>query len=176
MNFEKCIDCGDFVLKKITPNMENARELLSVINDNRDYLSTYLEWIDEYTTLEKTLANITKSYSNDVCSYFITIGGKIAGKIGFVDIDENMGEISYWLAKKYTGRGIMTRALNLISGIGFNKIGLNRIQLTLDVDNIRSESVALRCGFRLDGILRRYFLLRGVPRDMKMFSRLKTDN
>ena len=40
MNFEKYIDCGDFVLEKITPDMENARELLSVINDNRDYLST----------------------------------------------------------------------------------------------------------------------------------------
>ena len=176
MNFEKYIDCGDFVLEKITPDMENARELLSVINDNRDYLSTYLEWVDDYTTLEKTLANIKKSYSNDVCSYFITIGGKIVGKIGFVDIDENMGEISYWLTKKYTGRGIMTRALNLISGIGFNKIGLNRIQLTLDADNIRSEAVAQRCGFQLEGILRKYFLLRGVPRDMKMFSKVKTDN
>ena len=176
MKFEKCIDCGDFVLEKITPNMKKAQELLSVINDNRDYLSTYLEWIDDYTTSEKTLANITKSYSNDVCSYFITIDGKIAGKIGFVDVDENMGEVSYWLAKEYTGRGIMTRALNLMSDIGFNKIGLNRIQLTLDVDNICSEAVAKRCGFQLDGILRKYFLLRGVPRDMKMFSKLKTDN
>lgn len=75
------------------------------------------------------------------------------------------------LARDYTGRGIMTRALNLMTDIGFNKMGLNRIQLTLDVDNTGSDAVACRCGFKLDGVLRQYFLLRGV----KMYSKLKTD-
>jgi len=176
MKFEKYIDCGDFTLEKITPDKQNAQKLLDVINDNRAFLSKYLEWVDKYTTIEKTLTNIEKSYSVDICSYFIKVDGKIAGKIGFVDIDENMGEISYWLGQKYTKHGIMTRALNLMTDIGFNKIGLNRIQLTLDIDNTSSEAVAKRCGFRLDGILRKYFLLRSIPRDMKMFSKLKTDN
>ena len=176
MVFEKKIDCGDFVLEKIIPDTKNAESLLNVINNNRDHLAPYLEWVDSYTTTEKTLANITKSYSDDICAYFIIVDNQIAGKIGFVDVDENMGEISYWLAKEYTGRGIMTRALNLMTGIGFSKMGLNRIQLTLDVDNTSSEAVAQRCGFKLDGVLRKYFLLRGVSRDMKIYSKLKTDN
>lgn len=62
-----------------------------------------------------------------------------------------------------------------MTDIGFNKMGLNRIQLTLDVDNTSSDAVARRCGFALDGVLRQYFLLRGVPRDMKMYSKIKTD-
>lgn len=176
MVFEKHIDCGDFVLEKIVPDAQNAQKLLGVIDTNRVFLSKYLEWVDAYTTTDKTLANITKTFSDESCSYFIIVDNQIAGKIGYVDTDENMGEISYWLAEQYTGRGIMTRALNLMADIGFSKIGLNRIQLTLDVDNTASEAVAQRCGFKLDGVLRKYFLLRGTPRDMKMYSKLKTDN
>ena len=174
--FDRNINCGDFVLTKLAPTLENAQRLLDVINANRAFLSEYLEWVDAYTTTEKALANITKSHPDDMCAYFIMVDGQIAGKIGFVDTDGNMGDISYWLAQEYTGRGIMTRALNLMTDIGFNKIGLNRVQLTLDIDNKRSAAVAERCGFQLDGILRQYFLLRGTPRDMKMYSKLKTDN
>ena len=175
MIFERCIDCSDFILEKLTPNAENAQALLSVLDDNRSFLNPYLEWVDGYTTTEKTLANISKTSADDACSYFIMVDGQIAGKIGFVDVDDNMGEISYWLAQKYTGRGIMTRALNLMTEIGFKKMGLNRIQLTLDVDNAASDAVARRCGFQLDGVLRQYFVLRGTPRDMKMYSKLKID-
>lgn len=37
---------------------------------------------------------------------------------------------------------------------------------------IGSAAVALRCGYECEGVLRKYFVLRGVPRDMKMFSRV----
>ncbi|MDE6250590.1 MAG: GNAT family N-acetyltransferase [Alphaproteobacteria bacterium] len=175
MDFEKHIYCEDFALVKLAPTDENADALLREIDENREFLGRFLDWVDAYTNIEKTKANIAKSYPIDICSYFIIVDEKIAGKIGFVDVDDNMGEISYWLTREYTGRGIMTRALNLMTDIGFNKMGLNRIQLTLDVDNTGSDAVARRCGFKLDGVLRQYFLLRGAPRDMKMYSKLKTD-
>ena len=175
MDFEKHIDCGDFALVKLAPTDENADALLRVIDRNREFFGRFLEWVDAYNNIDKAKSNIAKSYPTDACSYFILVDNKIVGKIGFVDVDDNMGEISYWLAREYTGRGIMTRALNLMTDIGFNKMRLNRIQLTLDVDNTGSDAVARRCGFKLDGVLRQYFLLRGVPRDMKMYSKLKTD-
>lgn len=78
---------------------------MSVINANREFLGEFLEWVDGYTTTDKTLANIEKSYGDDVCAYFIMVADEIAGKIGFVDTDDNMGEISYWLAHGFNGRG-----------------------------------------------------------------------
>lgn len=170
--FLRSIDMGDFRLDKLEPTVENAERLLSVINANREFLGEFLEWVDGYTTTDKTLANIKKSYGDDKCGYFIMVDGEIAGKIGFVDTDDNMGEISYWLAHGFNGRGIMTRALNKLTEIGFANMGLNRIQLTLDKQNIRSAAVALRCGYECEGILRKYFVLRGQPRDMKMFSKV----
>jgi ribosomal-protein-serine acetyltransferase len=170
--FPHRIDMGDFSLIKLAPTTENAERLLSVINANREFLGEFLEWVDGYTTVDKTLANIKKSYGDDKCSYFIMVADDIVGKISFVDTDDNMGEISYWLAHGFNGRGIMTRALNKLTEMGFADMGLKRIQLTIDAKNIPSAAVALRCGYECEGVLRKYFVLRGVPRDMKMFSKV----
>ncbi len=170
--FPRIIDMGDFQLAKLEPTAENAERLLSAMNENREFLGEFLEWVDGYTATEKTLTNIEKSFDDDKCAYFIMVNGELAGKIGFVDTDDNMGEISYWSAHKYNGRGIMTRALNKLTEMGFQDMGLQRIQLTIDAKNIPSAAVALRCGYECEGILRKYFVLRGQPRDMKMFSKI----
>lgn len=173
MIFEKKIKCRNFSLEKLVANRKNAETLLYVINDNRDFLGKYLEWVDSCKTIERAMNNIRKSRKIDKCSYFIIIDRKIAGKISFVDVDNNMGEISYWLAKEYNGYGVMTNALHILTQIGFDKMHLNRVQLTIDTDNLESCAVAERCGFKCEGILRKYFLLRGVPRDMKIYSIIK---
>ena len=172
VSFPRIIDMCDFRLEKLEPTAQNAERLLAVINANREFLGEFLEWVDGYTTTKKTLANIEKSYGDDKCAYFIMVDGEIAGKIGFVDSDDNMGEISYWLAHGFNGRGIMTRALNKLTEMGFADMRLQRIQLTLDKQNIRSAAVALRCGYVCEGVLRKYFVLRGQPRDMKMFAKV----
>ncbi len=173
MTFDNEIICDGFSLVKIAPTTENATELLTVVNNNRDFLGEYLEWVDSYTSVERAMLNIEKSYTTDKCSYFIMVDNKIAGKISFVDVDDNMGEISYWLARKYNGRGIMTMAIKTLVKIGLDKMKLNRIQLTIDAENIKSCAVATRAGFLYEGTLRKYFLLRGVPRDMKIYSIVK---
>ena len=170
--FPSIIDMGDFQLVKLEPTTANAERLLAAMNENREFLAEFLEWVDSYTTTEKALANIEKSYGDDVCAYFIMVADDIVGKIGFVDSDDNMGEISYWLAHGFNGRGIMTRALNKLTEMGFRDMGLKRIQLTIDAKNIPSAAVALRCGYECEGVLRKYFVLRGQPRDMKMFSKI----
>ena len=172
VSFPRIIDMSDFRLIKLEPTAQNAERLLAVINANREFLGEFLEWVDGYTTTDKTLANIEKSYGDDKCAYFIMVDGEIAGKIGFVDSDDNMGEISYWFAHGFNGRGIMTRALNKLTEMGFADMRLQRIQLTLDKQNIRSAAVALRCGYVCEGVLRKYFVLRGVPHDMKMFAKI----
>ena len=171
-SFPRIINMDDFRLVKLEPTAQNAERLLSVINANREFLGEFLEWVDGYTTTDKTLANIEKSYGDDKCAYFIMVDGEIAGKIGFVDTDDNMGEISYWLAHGFNGRGIMTRALNKMTEMGFADMRLQRVQLTLDKQNIRSAAVALRCGYECEGVLRKYFVLRGQPRDMKIFAKV----
>lgn len=168
--FARQIDFGDFKLQKIEPTDENAEQLLRVVNNNRDFLSPFLEWVDDFTNTDKAMKSIAKTYPVDNCSYFIIVDGKIAGKISFVDGTGTADEISYWMAREYTGRGIMTRALREMVKMGFEIMNLVRVQLTIDVDNTASIATAARAGFICEGTLHKYFMLRGVARDMKMYA------
>ena len=67
--FPRIIDMSDFRLVKLEPTAQNAERLLAVINANREFLGEFLEWVDGYTTTDKTLANIEKSYGDDKCAY-----------------------------------------------------------------------------------------------------------
>ena len=53
--FPKFIDMNDFQLAKLEPTAENAERLLSAMNENREFLGEFLEWVDGYTATEKTL-------------------------------------------------------------------------------------------------------------------------
>ncbi|MFQ6704082.1 MAG: hypothetical protein ACLRFP_03320 [Alphaproteobacteria bacterium] len=57
VSFPRIIDMGDFRLVKLEPTAQNAERLLSIINANREFLGEFLEWVDGYTTTDKTLAN-----------------------------------------------------------------------------------------------------------------------
>ncbi len=50
-----------------------------------------------------------------------------------------------------------------------------RLQLTTHPDNRSSQRVAEKCGFRCEGLLRRYGLQRGERVDLMMWARLRDD-
>ncbi|HTJ27163.1 MAG TPA: GNAT family N-acetyltransferase, partial [Candidatus Limnocylindria bacterium] len=83
--------------------------------------------------------------------------GTIAGAIGLYDVDRERGraDVGYWLARKYVGRGIMTRALRALCAHAFAERGLSRIRLYSAVDNEASRALAERVGFRFVRILPR---------------------
>ncbi len=172
--FPTLIECGDFCLAKIAPTDENAQKLFSVVDTNRDFLGEFLEWVDNFD-LARAAQNVEKTAAADKLSYFILSGDQIIGKIGFTEIDDNSGELSYWLAHSFNGRGIMSRALREVECLAFETVGLARVQMTVDARNIRSCALLLRAGYTEEGLLRKYFLLRGELRDMKMFSKLKSE-
>jgi RimJ/RimL family protein N-acetyltransferase len=48
--------------------------------------------------------------------------------------------------------------------------GLERVEALVDVANPASQRVLEKAGFVREGVLRKYILLKGRPRDMVMFS------
>jgi RimJ/RimL family protein N-acetyltransferase len=85
------------------------------------------------------------------------------------------GEVGYWLAAPARGRGVMSRAVRLLAGWGFDTLGLRRIDLLTDVANEPSQRVAERAGFRREGVLRSYLVGAHGPFDAVMFARLRDD-
>jgi RimJ/RimL family protein N-acetyltransferase len=83
------------------------------------------------------------------------------------------GHIGYWLAAQARGRGLTADALLALSRWGFDALGLGRVELVTDPDNIASQRVAEKAGFTREGMLRSILVNRdGSRRDGVMFSLL----
>jgi RimJ/RimL family protein N-acetyltransferase len=96
--------------------------------------------------------------------------------IGSIDMRINRmatGHIGYWLAAEARGRGLTSAALRALSRWGIEELGLGRVELVTDPDNIASQRVAEKAGFQREGVLRSMLVERdGSRRDGVMFSLL----
>jgi RimJ/RimL family protein N-acetyltransferase len=105
--------------------------------------------------------------------FAVTEHGRVAGSIGIGVNDQKTGHIGYWCAQDARGRGVMTRALRLLCRHALHEMKLERLELITDPDNVASQRVAEKVGFRREGLLRSH--LRhpdGRRRDSVMFSLL----
>ena len=94
--------------------------------------------------------------------------------IGSIDMHINrllIGHVGYWVASEARGRGVAPDALRALSKWAIDDLGLGRIELVTDPDNIASQRVAEKAGFQREGVLRSMLLNRdGSRRDGVMFS------
>lgn len=85
-------------------------------------------------------------------------------------------EIGYWLDTDYTGDSYMSEALPLIEEELFTN-DFNRIVIHTDVLNYRSANVAIKAGYKLEGVLRQnvYSEPNEHYRDQNIFAKLKSE-
>jgi RimJ/RimL family protein N-acetyltransferase len=86
-----------------------------------------------------------------------------------------VGELGYWAAPSFRGRGYVPRAVQLLCAWGFDELDLPRMQLGTFPGNVASERVAEKSGFVREGVLRSWLEQRGERRDVTMWSRLPGD-
>ena len=90
--------------------------------------------------------------------------------MGLHDIDltgvpGGVAEVGYWMAPQGRGRGLMTRAVRLISAWGIDALGLTRIGWYAIEGNLGSRKVVEACGYQVEGMLRRGESRRGERLD-----------
>ncbi len=91
---------------------------------------------------------------------------QLLGMIGLhnIDLDGDPGgtaEIGYWLSSAARGRGLMRRAVRILSGWGIDELGLARIDWVAAVGNTPSRNVVQQCGYQFEGTVRLGMLQRG---------------
>lgn len=85
-------------------------------------------------------------------------------------------EIGYWCHSGESGRGYITEAVRALTQYLFDTLGAYRVEIKMDIRNVRSARVPERLGFALEGVLRQD--ARGVAgelRDTKIYARISAE-
>jgi RimJ/RimL family protein N-acetyltransferase len=84
-------------------------------------------------------------------------------------------EIGYWVREDATGRGIATEITAVLARVGFELFHLERVDVQVDPENVRSLRIPRKLGFTEEGTLRRRLEPKeagGGRRDTVVFSML----
>jgi RimJ/RimL family protein N-acetyltransferase len=85
-------------------------------------------------------------------------------------------EVGYWVRTSEVGQGYATEAVNALTTWALEGLGATRVALVADERNVASRAVALRCGFRLEGVLRHAARSPdGRLRDTCLYAKLPAD-
>ncbi len=90
-------------------------------------------------------------------------------------VGDGIGNMSYWIFPDYRGRGFASRAARLACAWAFATLGVERMEVYVEVDNLASRGVARKAGFTQEGILRKQARIGPERRDMVLYARLATD-
>ncbi len=109
--------------------------------------------------------------------WIITVDRESAGWITLVitNWDHGLAEFGYALATAYQRRGLMAPAIEQLLADLFLNTSIERLEARCSVENVASQKVLARLGFRHEGLLRGYFRLRGQRVDNYLYAMLRED-
>ena len=108
----------------------------------------------------------------------IEADGVPVGTIGLLSIDRKNSKAEYYIAMgetAYKGKGVAKEASRLILAYGFEELGLNRIYLFTEADNIAAQKLFERVGFKREGILKQDVYSHGAFADRIAYGFLKEE-
>lgn len=159
--------------------MEDAGALLSYLSDPAvTELTAYPEVT--MSLAESMIERSNKRWADgELARWGVAVGkdDRLVGTCGFNEhnLQHRWAELAYDLAKSEWGKGLITKAAVAAIDWAFRSGAVDRVQAFVRIDNHRSESLLLRCGFVREGRLRNFRLCRGRPYDYFVYGLLRED-
>lgn len=146
---------------------------------SNDVLTKYM--LIKYYSLEevqKQMDYYANHYTNKTGFYWLieTLDtGKNVGVIGVNNISSThqKAEIGFWILPKYWQQGYTAEAAKAVLQFAFNELQLNRIEATVETENIASIATINKLGFKHEGTFEQYEINNGSFIDLMMFAILK---
>lgn len=111
-------------------------------------------------------------------TFALFYSGRLAGQVtvgGVAWGASRSAHIGYWIDERLAGRGVMTRAVALATDFCLKELRLHRIEINIRPENVRSRRVAEKCGYKEEGVRRRFLHIDGDWRDHVSFVMLAED-
>jgi [ribosomal protein S5]-alanine N-acetyltransferase len=110
--------------------------------------------------------------------FAVRVEGRLAGQVTVDNIVRGAlrsGYLGYWIDRSVAGRGMASLAVALVCDHAFTQVGLHRLQADIRPENLPSQRLVERLGFRQEGLLRRYLDIDGDWRDHLAYALLAED-
>jgi RimJ/RimL family protein N-acetyltransferase len=176
-----------------TPQMPNI--VIEKINLDRfdDFYNAFLESSKEWFAsgmipkpdlsrdeLEYMIKSFIALWEQDNTYMFYALDEKTNQIVGIAFLNHinrthQLGNLGYLVRTSRAGEGIATEAARLVAQYGFEKLGLERLEIVVHPDNAPSLKVAEKLGATREALLRNRELLHGVPCSAYMHSLIPAD-
>jgi ribosomal-protein-alanine N-acetyltransferase len=162
------------------PEPEDADAFLGLVARNRDHFRPYeprrppayftLAGQRDQIAAARRQAELGERFEFGVWE---VDGGALVGRISLGGISRGALQnayLGYGIDIEHGGRGYATQAVTLAVRVAFRDLGLHRVQAAVVPENKASARVLEKCGFREEGLARRYLFLDGQWKDHRMFA------
>jgi RimJ/RimL family protein N-acetyltransferase len=177
------IETERLVLRPYDPR--DAPLLKDAVDRSREHLWPWMPWtpaepepIDDVVQRLRVFRAQFDADENWIMAVFSRDESRFLGGTGLHPRggDDSL-EIGYWVAVDAIGRGIATEVTAVLTRVGIEILGLDRVDLQIEPANERSVNIARKLGFTHEGTLRRRVPRReGEPRaDSMMFTMLREE-
>jgi ribosomal-protein-serine acetyltransferase len=166
-------------LAMIMPHLAEA--LYTLVDRNRDYLREWLPWLDD-TTEQRHVEDFIKSMVAQMAdgrglACLVVFRGNIVGVVSYNTIvsSTRTGYIGYWLDQDHNGKGIMTKSVEKLIEIGFDELGLRKVEIRCAVGNTKSRAIPERLGLKEEAVIRNAENLYGRYVDHAVYGVMKDE-
>lgn len=136
-----------------------------LINKNRQRINTYFPMTVFHTNaMSNTRSFVEEKIREARNQEFLLMmihdeRGTLVGMAQIKNFDRFVKkcEVSYFIDRNFEGKGWATKAIREVIEYVFSKMDMEKIYCRIDPENIASIRVAEKCGFLLEGRLRREF-------------------
>jgi ribosomal-protein-serine acetyltransferase len=165
------------------PSPGDGKKVNEAIQESFDELHEWMHWAHSRPTVEESEEFVRLAAAEWILRKELDLRlwdkttGELIGGAGYHDIDWKVPrlEIGYWVRASRSGQGLITEAVNAMTRYALEVIGVRRVEIRCDKDNLKSRGVPERLGYKLDVIFERNELKPdGSTRDTCVYSRLDT--
>lgn len=143
------------------PRPEDAHAQVDAVNASLPELRRWMHWAQEPQTLEGARENLARAAETYASRENLRLlvwspdGTELIGSSGYHSLDWRVpkGEIGYWIATAYTGRGYAQEVATFLTTYALNTLRLRRIEIRCDPLNERSARIPRGLGYHLDAHL-----------------------
>lgn len=158
--------------------ISDIEPLLALANNKK--VSRYLVYTFPYpyTRADAEWWVTTGATADGAIPRVIEYQGEFIGSVGITlqaGWRDHLAEIGYWLGEPYWGQGIATSAVQMMTEYAFSGLKLQKLYAPILAPNTASMRVVKKCGYKLEGVLKREVYRNGQYYDIHHFAKvLKT--